>query len=130
MPALCQACSLPRPAPQVSEHASYSVRYYQRIIDAALGAAGAPADLVQIVTGYGDAGAALVTGGVDKVIFVGSTVVGKKVCEWGGRAGERGGPVQATPATTGTAMGAATQRRQSRRPAARAEARPPGGRGR
>jgi hypothetical protein len=35
--------------------------------------AGAPADLVQIVTGYGDAGNALVTGGVDKLIFVGST---------------------------------------------------------
>ncbi len=37
--------------------------------------AGAPADLVQIVTGYGDAGNALVTGGVDKLIFVGSTKV-------------------------------------------------------
>ena len=35
--------------------------------------AGAPADLVQIVTGYGEAGNALVTGGVDKLIFVGST---------------------------------------------------------
>ena len=35
--------------------------------------AGAPADLVQIVTGYGDAGNALVTGGVHKLIFVGST---------------------------------------------------------
>lgn len=29
--------------------------------------AGAPADLVQIVTGYAEAGNALVTGGVDKV---------------------------------------------------------------
>lgn len=38
--------------------------------------AGAPADLVQIVTGYGDAGNALVTGGVDKLIFVGSTKAG------------------------------------------------------
>lgn len=37
--------------------------------------AGAPADLVQIVTGYGKAGSALVTGGVDKLIFVGSTKV-------------------------------------------------------
>jgi hypothetical protein len=64
---------------QVSEYASYSVTYYRRIIDAALEAAGAPRDLVQIVTGYGDAGAALVNGGVDKVVFVGSTVVGKKV---------------------------------------------------
>jgi acyl-CoA reductase-like NAD-dependent aldehyde dehydrogenase len=31
---------------------------------------------VQIVTGYGEAGNALVTGGVDKLIFVGSTKAG------------------------------------------------------
>lgn len=42
----------------------------------ARGCAEAPADLVQIVTGYGEAGNALVTGGVDKLIFVGSTKVG------------------------------------------------------
>ena len=64
---------------QVSEFASWSVRYYGRIIHAALAAVGAPVDLVQFVTGYGDAGNALVTGGVDKVIFVGSTLVGRKV---------------------------------------------------
>lgn len=55
------------------------MRHYHEIIQAALAAAGAPADLVQFVTGYGEAGNALVVGGVDKVIFVGSTVVGKKV---------------------------------------------------
>jgi len=64
---------------KVSEFASWSVRYYGRIIHAALAAVGAPVDLVQFVTGYGDAGNALVTGGVDKVIFVGSTLVGRKV---------------------------------------------------
>ncbi|GLC58293.1 hypothetical protein PLESTB_001342900 [Pleodorina starrii] len=64
---------------KVSEHASWSTGYYGRMISAALEAAGAPADLVQIVTGYGEAGNALVTGGVDKVIFVGSTQVGKLV---------------------------------------------------
>ncbi|PNW88530.1 hypothetical protein CHLRE_01g033350v5 [Chlamydomonas reinhardtii] len=64
---------------KVSEHASWSTGYYGRMISAALAAAGAPADLVQIVTGYGEAGSALVTGGVDKVIFVGSTQVGKMV---------------------------------------------------
>ncbi|KAK9825118.1 hypothetical protein WJX74_010698 [Apatococcus lobatus] len=64
---------------KVSEHASWSSRLYERIIHAALQAAGAPKELVQIVTGYGDAGNALVTGGVDTVIFVGSTAVGKKV---------------------------------------------------
>jgi acyl-CoA reductase-like NAD-dependent aldehyde dehydrogenase len=36
-------------------------------MEAALAAAGAPAGLVSFVTGYGDAGHALVTGGVDKV---------------------------------------------------------------
>jgi len=38
---------------QVSEHASWSARYYKRIIDAALAAAGAPADLVQVRAGFG-----------------------------------------------------------------------------
>ncbi|PRW57735.1 Aldehyde dehydrogenase 22A1 [Chlorella sorokiniana] len=67
---------------KVSEHASWSARYYKRIIDAALAAAGAPADLVQIVTGYGEAGNALVTSpDVGKIIFVGSTQIGRKVME-------------------------------------------------
>lgn len=64
---------------KVSEHASWSALYYAEGIRKALDVAGAPPDLVQIVTGYGDAGHALVTSGVDKVIFVGSTEVGKKV---------------------------------------------------
>ena len=64
---------------KVSEHASWSALYYAEGIRRALDAAGAPPDLVQIVTGYGNAGHALVTSGVDKVIFVGSTEVGKKV---------------------------------------------------
>ena len=45
--------------------------------------AGAPPDLVQIVHGYAEAGNALVTGGVNKVIFVGSTGVGKAVMQVG-----------------------------------------------
>jgi len=65
---------------KVSEHASWSTKYYGRLINACLAAAGAPADLVQIITGYGEAGNAVVTG-VDKVIFVGSVGVGKKVLE-------------------------------------------------
>lgn len=64
---------------KVSEYASWSSGYYSRMINAALEAAGAPPNLVQIVTGYGEAGNAVVTQGSDKVIFVGSTVVGKKV---------------------------------------------------
>jgi hypothetical protein len=47
----------------VSEYASWSTIYYNKFIQAALAKAGAPADLVQFVTGYGEAGSALVTGG-------------------------------------------------------------------
>lgn len=64
---------------KVSEHGSWSSQYYSRVIEAALEAAGAPKDLVQIVTGYGEAGEAVVTGGCDKVVFVGSTTVGRMV---------------------------------------------------
>lgn len=138
-PLSCPPMRPPKPpstTPQVSEHASWSAVYYKRIIDAALAAAGAPADLVQvrallgcsqagrgcrllppflhaalhvgvsrsgfpgcwaccsasllahsrrrfppqIVTGYGEAGNALVTSpDVGKIIFVGSTHIGRKV---------------------------------------------------
>ena len=50
------------------------------MIKECLKAAGAPEDLVQIVTGYGETGNALVTAPeVAKVVFVGSTGVGKAV---------------------------------------------------
>lgn len=45
---IVKASRLRAVALQVSEHASWSARYYKRIIDAALAAAGAPADLVQV----------------------------------------------------------------------------------
>lgn len=54
---------------KVSEYASWSIRYYKRIIDGCLDAVGAPRDLVQFVVGYGATGSALVTSGVDKVII-------------------------------------------------------------
>ena len=41
--------------------------------------AGAPEGLVQIVTGYGETGAALVRSGLGKLVFVGSTEVGRRV---------------------------------------------------
>jgi acyl-CoA reductase-like NAD-dependent aldehyde dehydrogenase len=66
---------------KVSEYASWSIRYYKAIIDACLEAVGAPKDLVQFVVGYGATGAALVTSGVDKVIFVGSPGVGAIVAK-------------------------------------------------
>jgi acyl-CoA reductase-like NAD-dependent aldehyde dehydrogenase len=61
---------------KVSEYASWSIRYYQAIIQACLKAVGAPVDLVQFVVGYGATGSALVTSGIDKLIFVGSPGVG------------------------------------------------------
>lgn len=65
---------------KVSEYASWSPAYYGKVIKEALKAAGAPEDLVQIVTGYGATGNALVTSDdVAKVVFVGSTGVGKMV---------------------------------------------------
>jgi acyl-CoA reductase-like NAD-dependent aldehyde dehydrogenase len=66
---------------KVSEYASWSIRYYKAIIDACLDSVGAPRDLVQFVTGYGATGSALVTSGVDKVIFVGSPAVGVMVAK-------------------------------------------------
>ena len=65
---------------KVSEHAAWSgAGFVKRVVDAALAAVGAPAGLVAIVAGFGDAGAALVSGGVDHLIFVGSTGVGRAV---------------------------------------------------
>jgi len=61
---------------KVSEYASWSIDYYKRVIDACLDTVGAPRDLVQFVVGFGATGSALVTSGVDKVIFVGSPSVG------------------------------------------------------
>ena len=41
--------------------------------------AGVPGDALQVVVGYGAAGAALIASGVDKVIFTGSVATGKRV---------------------------------------------------
>eukprot|EP00607_Mallomonas_marina_P003787 CAMPEP_0182430560 /NCGR_PEP_ID=MMETSP1167-20130531/41635_1 /TAXON_ID=2988 /ORGANISM="Mallomonas Sp, Strain CCMP3275" /LENGTH=478 /DNA_ID=CAMNT_0024615799 /DNA_START=337 /DNA_END=1773 /DNA_ORIENTATION=- len=70
---------------KVSEYASWSIQYYKRVIDACLDAVQAPRDLVQFVVGYGAAGEALVSSGVDKIIFVGSPGVGVKVAQTAAR---------------------------------------------
>lgn len=65
---------------KVSEHTSWSASYFSRIIEAALVANGHNPELVQTITGFGDAGAALVASSlVDKIIFTGSPGVGKLV---------------------------------------------------
>ncbi|CAJ1963190.1 unnamed protein product [Sphenostylis stenocarpa] len=63
---------------KVSEHASWSGCFYFRIIQSALAAIGAPEDLVEVITGFGETGEALVSS-VDKVIFVGSPGIGKMI---------------------------------------------------
>ena len=67
---------------KVSEHTSWSAEYFGRIVQKALEAHGHDPNLVQTVTGFGDAGAALVDDPfVDKIIFTGSPAVGRKVME-------------------------------------------------
>ena len=64
---------------KVSEAVAWSASRFVRIFHEALAAEGFSPDLVQIVQGYGDTGAALVSGGVDLVIFTGSIANGRKV---------------------------------------------------
>ena len=64
---------------KVSEWVAWSSARFQRIFDEVFAQAGYSKDLVQIVNGYGATGAALVSGGVDKVIFTGSMENGKRV---------------------------------------------------
>ena len=66
---------------KVSEWTSWSAPRIQRIFDEALAAEGHSPDLVQLLTGYADTGAALVGAGVDKIVFTGSMANGKRVLE-------------------------------------------------
>jgi acyl-CoA reductase-like NAD-dependent aldehyde dehydrogenase len=66
---------------KASEHVAWSSRRIQQIFDEALSRSGLPADLVQIVDGYAETGAALVSSGADKIIFTGSMQNGRKVIE-------------------------------------------------
>ncbi|CAB9527235.1 Aldehyde dehydrogenase [Seminavis robusta] len=67
---------------KVSEHTSWSSSYFDRIVKQALKEHGHDPNLVQTVTGLGEAGAALVAEPlVDKIIFTGSPAIGKKVME-------------------------------------------------
>lgn len=66
---------------KVSEHTSWSAHsYYARLVAKALEVHGHSPDLCPLITGFGDAGAALVADPcVDKIIFTGSPGIGKKV---------------------------------------------------
>ena len=64
---------------KVSEWVAWSSTRIQALFDAVLSEAGYPTDLVQIVNGYAATGAAVVSGGVDKVVFTGSVENGRRV---------------------------------------------------
>eukprot|EP00753_Platysulcus_tardus_P018640 PLAT6991.1.p1 GENE.PLAT6991.1~~PLAT6991.1.p1 ORF type:complete len:615 (-),score=253.81 PLAT6991.1:79-1923(-) len=66
---------------KVSEYASWSALYYTRMVAEALRVCGHNPELVQTVTGFGEAGAALIDAHVDKIIFTGSPAIGKLVME-------------------------------------------------
>mmetsp|Transcript_10340 Transcript_10340/g.28451 ORF Transcript_10340/g.28451 Transcript_10340/m.28451 type:complete len:383 (+) Transcript_10340:110-1258(+) len=67
---------------KVSEHASWSSQFFGSIIQEALKVNDHNPDLAQIVTGMAEAGQALVSDPlVDKVIFTGSTPIGRKVMQ-------------------------------------------------
>src|SRR5258707_4664441 len=64
---------------KVSEWPSWSAADFQAMFDEVLVAAGHDKDLVQIITGGGETGQALVQSGADKIFFTGSPGNGKKV---------------------------------------------------
>ena len=65
---------------KVSEYASYYAKYYQDIVREGLVALGQSPDLVHFITGFAATGEALVET-ADKITFIGSPAVGKKVME-------------------------------------------------
>lgn len=64
---------------KVSEWVAWSAPRFQRIFDEALEAEGFSKDLVQVINGDGAVGEALVKGGVDGLVFIGSVPNGKRV---------------------------------------------------
>lgn len=66
---------------KVSEWSSHSAPRVQAILADVLSSCGHSPDLVQIITGFGETGAALVRSGVDKIFFTGSVPNGRRVLE-------------------------------------------------
>ena len=64
---------------KVSEWTSFSAADFQKMFDTVLSECGYSTDLVQIITGGGETGSALVTSGVEKIFFTGSPENGRKV---------------------------------------------------
>eukprot|EP01089_Gocevia_fonbrunei_P015616 TRINITY_DN4611_c0_g1_i1.p1 TRINITY_DN4611_c0_g1~~TRINITY_DN4611_c0_g1_i1.p1 ORF type:complete len:641 (+),score=133.06 TRINITY_DN4611_c0_g1_i1:57-1979(+) len=64
---------------KVSEYATASKDYFETIFRSILSRRGYNPELVTLIQGYGDTGEALIRAPVDKVLFIGSPGVGKKV---------------------------------------------------
>jgi len=64
---------------KASEHTSWSAEPLVDVFKKALVKHGHSPDLVQLVTGYGETGASLVSSGADKIFFTGSPQNGQKV---------------------------------------------------
>jgi acyl-CoA reductase-like NAD-dependent aldehyde dehydrogenase len=64
---------------KVSEWSAWSAADFQAIFDQVLSRCGHSKDLVQIITGDGETGSALVTSGVEKIFFTGSPQNGRRV---------------------------------------------------
>jgi acyl-CoA reductase-like NAD-dependent aldehyde dehydrogenase len=63
----------------VSEWGTLSRRFIQNMYNTVLSRRGHSTDLVSVLPGYGDTGAALIASGVDKILFIGSPSTGQRV---------------------------------------------------
>lgn len=66
---------------KVSECSLSSKDYFEKLFRKVLAARGHNPELVTLIVGEGETGAALVKSGVDKILFIGSPAVGKRVME-------------------------------------------------
>jgi len=66
---------------KVSEYTSWTAGKLENVLRKIIARRGYNPDLVQVITGYGETGAALVQSGVEKVLFIGSPAVGKLVMQ-------------------------------------------------
>lgn len=64
-----------------SEQVAFASDKFQAITDQALEKEGFSKDTVQIINGYGDTGAALISAYVDKILFIGSVANGRRIMQ-------------------------------------------------
>lgn len=64
-----------------SEWVAWSARRFVQLVRDALEAEGQSPELVQVVQGFGETGQALIAGGIDSLVFIGSVKNGQRVLE-------------------------------------------------